>query len=375
MLVTKLCCPNCKTILRPAKPLPVGKKVKCPKCSNDFTAADGDADKPAAAAGNAAPAAKDKAAAAPKKKADKPAAKKAGPAKPAEETVEEDSAGTYGIVAADRPKTEEDLENEDEDGEDNEGKVSFVPDHSIKDLRGPAQALIMRPSNLLISNGVVGFFGWVILFIIMILPVVFPVLEDEDAAKGKDAPPKQTLILPDGLSALGDFPKNTPNTGPNPPPPPPQTQPPTQTPPQTTPPPPKKKSSLYMIYTWDLKRLTDYPWYLFTLFLTPIFIGIAYACVMTYGAVKMQNLESRVWGLVASAMCMFPMATWGFVTVCSMVISLVVSMLADEIDTVLFVLIAFVSLETLGCISIGLFSLLTLLKPEVIDGYEYVPDA
>src|SRR5439155_21717620 len=38
MPVAKLTCPKCKSILRPAKPLPSGKTVKCPKCGTVFKA-------------------------------------------------------------------------------------------------------------------------------------------------------------------------------------------------------------------------------------------------------------------------------------------------------------------------------------------------
>jgi len=357
MLVSKLTCPNCKTVLKPAKPLPAGKKVKCPKCSTDFTADEGDANKIDAAKTLAAAAAM----AAPggaKKKADKPAEKKP---EPKELTEEEESAGVYNILAADRPKLGiEDDEDEDEDkGKD--GKVDFVPDHSIKDLRGPAQAAVIRPSNLLIANGVVGFFGWAILFILLIIPVVFPTLEDDENAK--DAIAKPTLIIPPGLSSLGTF---TPggNAGGN------VFQPPAKKPLK----PEEKRNTIYLVYTLDLSTMSNFQWYLFALCLSPIFLGMIYAGVMTWGAVHMQNLQSRTWGIVSSCMSMFPYATMGFVTVCSMIITLVVGMVADEPITVLIVLIAFWVLEAILCVLIGVYGLTTLMRPDVIDGYEYVPD-
>ncbi len=367
MLITKVSCPHCKTVLRPAKPLPVGKKVKCPKCKTDFTAEADNGDVPAdAKATPATPAAK--------KKAAKPPEPIAPPKKP-DDDDDEDSGGTYNIIAADRPKTQEDLDREAEergdDDEDDPNKVDFVPDHSIKDLRGPAQLAVNRPSNLLIANGVIGFFGWVILFIIMILPVVFPVVDEDedDAAGGKDKPSKPALAIPDGLAALGNFHKQQGGSPPNQPAP-------------NFPVPqqkkddkkPEKKLSLYMVYVWDLRVLTMYPWYLFIVFLTPIFFGIAYAVVMTYGAVQMQNLQSRTWGIVASCMCMFPFSTWGFVTIVSMVISLVVFGLLEEQGSVLYCLVAFGTLETLGCVGIGAYGLMTMMSQEVIDGFEYVPD-
>jgi hypothetical protein len=334
MLVSKLSCPKCKTVLRPAKPLPAGKMVKCPKCANDFTAEEGNVEQQTAAP----PKAKS---VAPKKPAAKPAAKlapkstnaKTAPAKLIDDDDDDDGGGTYAIHQADRPKTQEDLDREEEEGDDDddkEDKISFVPDHSIKDLRGPAQIAVIRPSNMLILNGVIGFFGWAILFIILILPVVFPVLEDE-ADKVVPVPAK-------GGKAE------------------------------------KKKVSLIAVGSADLTELAKLKWYYFALSLAPIFLGIAYACVMTYGAVQMQNLESRVWGFVANGMCIFPFATWGFVVVCSIVITLVVYGMTDDMAATWGSVIAFASLEALGCIGIGIYGIVTLLRQDVIDGFNYVPD-
>jgi len=41
-------CPHCKAVLRPANPVPAGKKVACPKCKQSFTAG-GEAPAPAPA--------------------------------------------------------------------------------------------------------------------------------------------------------------------------------------------------------------------------------------------------------------------------------------------------------------------------------------
>jgi predicted Zn finger-like uncharacterized protein len=336
MLVSKLSCPKCKTVLRPAKPLPAGKKVKCPKCGTDFMAEQGDADKQ--------PGVKDLAEAAVAAKKAKSAGKKANAKKPLDD--EEDSAGVYSIVAADRPKTEDDEDGE----EEGEGKVNFVPDHSIKDLRGPAQKIVIKPSNLLLANGVVGFFGWVILFIILIIPVVFPAIED--TGEDKDQPKPTLPIVTQGLSALA-------NSG--------QGQ-------QLVMPKEENKVSLYKVYIWDLSAIANFQFFIFALCLSPIFLGIAYAMVMTYGAVQMQSLQSRTWGIVSAIMCMFPFATFGFVIVCSMVISVVVSMLSDDKLAVLVALIGFVVAEVLGCIGIGVLNLLALNRKEVIDGFNYVPD-
>ncbi len=376
MLVSKLSCPKCKTVLRPAKPLQAGKKVKCPKCANDFTAEEGDAEKHPPAKVKAEPATDGKAKpAAPKKAAaEKTVAPKAAPAKPADDD-DDDGPATYGIIEADRPKTQEDLdreeaealEEEEDDDEDGDGekkkkkkdKVDFVPDHSIKDLRGPAQIAVIRPSNMIILNGVVGFFGWIILFIILIIPVVFPDIAEEVDPDAKSVKSQPGLSIPDGLSGLskpGSAALNAPS--------------------QSAKDKEKdKKQGLVKIYDWDLTTMALFPWFLFILFLSPIFVGIAYACVMTYGAVQMQNLESRTWGIVSSAMCILPVSTGGFVMVISIVITLVVYGITDSLGWVAFILILFLGLETLSCIGLGVFGLVTLNRKAVIDGFNYIPDA
>src|SRR6185312_9670681 len=97
MATARITCPDCKSVLRPAKPVPDGKKVKCPKCGNLFVTPGivEDEEEPARAKGPAKMA--------PKKKA---AIKKAGapkpPAKKAEYDDEEDDegGGIYAFVGA-----------------------------------------------------------------------------------------------------------------------------------------------------------------------------------------------------------------------------------------------------------------------------------
>ena len=40
MAVIKITCPECQSVLRPAKPVPAGKTVKCPECGSRFTVSD-----------------------------------------------------------------------------------------------------------------------------------------------------------------------------------------------------------------------------------------------------------------------------------------------------------------------------------------------
>src|SRR5450755_456592 len=82
MAVTKLTCPECKTVLKPAKPVPAGKTVKCPECGSRFTATE---DAPEI----------------PLKKPKKPGDKKAGASKKAakkKDDDDDDGGGTYGFV-------------------------------------------------------------------------------------------------------------------------------------------------------------------------------------------------------------------------------------------------------------------------------------
>jgi predicted Zn finger-like uncharacterized protein len=74
MPLAKLVCPKCRAVLKPAKPVPEGKTVKCPKCEETFTAGGKAAEENA-----------------------KGAAKKSSPAKP-DPDEEENEAATYAVL-------------------------------------------------------------------------------------------------------------------------------------------------------------------------------------------------------------------------------------------------------------------------------------
>src|SRR5579884_545681 len=165
MAVSKLICPECKKVLKPTKPLPEGKKVTCPKCGANFAAKEPPPD-PAAH-----PTKKAAAPAAPKPTAVKKAQQASKPIRPIEQRrhnldddEDEDEGGVYDF--AEQP--------------DHEGpEVEYTPDMSIKDLRGPAQAMLVKPSNYLIMAGVVGFFGWLGFMVIVLIPIIFPLQEKQ----------------------------------------------------------------------------------------------------------------------------------------------------------------------------------------------------
>lgn len=104
-------CPECGTALRPAKPVPMGKKIKCPKCATVF-----------------APTVKATAA-----KGAKPAAK---PAKKPDE--EWGDTNPYTVKEAEiGPKEGVDFIN--------------IRDRFAKSARGPAQKAVVRPANAMLA--------------------------------------------------------------------------------------------------------------------------------------------------------------------------------------------------------------------------------
>src|SRR4051794_18900273 len=132
MALTKLVCPECSKVLRPAKPVAAGKKVRCPKCEFVFVAGE-DEDEDGAEEEEERP--KKKKPVAAKKEAP---AKKAAPTKKAAADGEEEE-GAYSLVG----------DNEDED----KPRINYAPDSSIKDLRGPAVLKLMPPTNKLTFSG------------------------------------------------------------------------------------------------------------------------------------------------------------------------------------------------------------------------------
>ncbi len=163
MPASKVSCPKCRAVLRPSKPLPVGKKVRCPKCANLFTVKPDDSDILAAA--KAGP--KDKG----KTKPPPPAKKKIF------EEEEEDGPATYSF--ADEVVKEYDPDADEKDD------ISVVPDLQVKDPRGPATATIMRPSNWLMRLALIGCLTNVILLLFFLIPQLLPVEDDQPADKGQ----------------------------------------------------------------------------------------------------------------------------------------------------------------------------------------------
>jgi hypothetical protein len=327
MTVSKLTCPECRTVLKPAKPLAVGKKVKCPKCGTGFTAGEedrGSAPKRVKTA-PAAPPAK-------KKPGDRPGGKPAGKRPPEEEKPvkkrvdddeDEDSGGVYGMFK----------ESEDED----KPEINYAPDMSIKDLRGPAQAAVIRPSNYLIITGILGFFGYLGLLIVILIPILFPVVPYGGADKDKDE--KSAAQKKKDEKA-----------------------------------PQKKEESFFQVFGVNFADLAEAEWYYVALVSVALVLGMCYSGVLTLGAVKAQNLESRTFGIVSCIMAMIPVNAVGFAFLTCLILQVLIGMLYDDPDIRLFILIGIATLQGLLEAGVGVVNLMTLMREEVIAGYEYVAE-
>jgi hypothetical protein len=326
---SKLICPECRTALKPTKPVPTGKKVKCPECGFTFPAP-GAREEPAARKPKAAPG----------QAARKPAAKPAPKKAPRDD--DEEGGGTYAFIGEGPAAPEE------EDKPD----INYAPDMSIKDLRGPAQAAVVRPSNWLILQGIAGFLGWLGFLIILLIPILFP-LDDS----GTEAKPKPALMIGTGLGAgaSGGTPFRPPN----------QAGKPKEEDEQTT---------FFILLGWDLTVLSLYAWWLMALLVLPLLLGLVYSAILTLGAVKMQNLESRGWGIASCIMVMVPINAGGIALLMAIFGRFLLNMLFDEAATVNMVIVIAIALEWLSQIGIGVWALRTLLQPAVIAGYEYVAD-
>jgi hypothetical protein len=97
-----------------------------------------------------------------------------------------------------------------------------------------------------------------------------------------------------------------------------------------------------------------------------------YACLVVNGAVRMQNLESRRWGMAGSIMALFPFCVGGVMGLVAMLVNLVVGIIAEEPASVPLIAIIAMSLVYVISIAGGVYALMTLFNEDVIDGFEYV---
>lgn len=174
-------CPECGAKVKVAAAPEPGKKLKCPECDARF-AVKGAPVKPVAPAKPAAPAAR----------AAKPAAPVAAsppPPPPPPSYKDDDDVSPYGVA--------QESEEEKRLAELNKPKFGDVADKYKKSARGPASALLVLPTNLLIGEGALTGIVGVIAIMVGIWPLVFT-----DAPPSDEEIAEQLVIIFGGLVGL-----------------------------------------------------------------------------------------------------------------------------------------------------------------------------
>lgn len=322
MPLAKLTCPKCHATLKPAKPVPEGKTVRCPKCEETFKAGGEGAE------------------AVTRAKPEAGAKKPAAASKPGDYDEEaEESGGIYGVLKdadLDKKKEEEEErqrrkrkkrraraeedEDEDEDEEVDEDDVAGQLLRNLKqrDPRGPAQEIVVRPSNWLLRAGLLGFFGWVIVFIFFMIPVAFPNIDENK--KDDKAPPAKTDKDKDKDKKKEKD---------------------------------KGLAELIQEETWTV-----------LLFVFVLLLGLAHGALIAYGAVKMQSMESYNWSLTSCILTIIPLNVVPVWVAAWWVLGIIFDEYAWGFAAILYLLGPLV----------GGLCLKEFLRPEVKKGFEYKPD-
>jgi hypothetical protein len=242
MPVFKIACPECGATLKSANPMPAGKKVKCPKCGAGF-AVPADGDGPAKAEEAIRPKPAVKAA---------PAAKKAAPAPPPPPKADEDEeGGTYKFI--------EEPEKERDEDDDEKPDITFGLDTSVKDIRGPARAKLVRPSNYLMLAASITCFIQLISVCWAVFPLIFSSEWVNNAEVLGKKPGKEDEALP--VIERKDL----------------------------------SKDDLAKVEAAEMAFMIEH----FELMAASI-VWLLINGLVVFGAVKMQNLESYAWGITAS---------------------------------------------------------------------------
>lgn len=326
IMASRIICPDCESVLRPAKPVPDGKRVKCPRCGGVFTApgiGNEDEERPRKSKPSNRPAKTGK------KKA---AVKKEEPPIKFKDDDEEGGGGVYSFANV--------TESENEEKPD----ITYAPDTSIKDLRGPAQELVVRPSNWLILLGGLSCIGSIFMVAFMLWPFGFSdhLLDHKDIlyryysekANTDKAAQSRLKNLPEERKDMRD----------------------------------KEKEVV------EDEESAESDWRL--LWAGGFFGTLIYGAVLILGAVKVQNLESRRWGIASAVMMLLPAGTGGLVGVIYTVFYYTIAAFLFEGDTENRMIYTSVvaGLAYLGGLVVAIWSLTAFMNKKVISGFEYVAD-
>lgn len=328
MAVSRLSCPECGTVLRPTNPVAAGKKVKCPRCSTIFVARDDDDEedvrprkKPARARDDEDDGEEDDLPRKkPARKVPAPAARKPAPAAKAPAKADEDRE-TYGYI-----------KDEAED-EDDKPVVNYAPDESVRDLRGPAIVKLTTPATRLQMVGFIGAIGTLLFMLLLIIPAVFPIKDDAKPGEG-GAPP---------ANAEKD----------------------------------KKKGPaipIFQIYGMDIYWIIELPWYNFLAAMSVLAAVLFYSAMVVAGGVKMQNLESRAWGIAAAVMAILPLNAAGLISLVALLVQYGFGFMMEDPDFAFQVQLVFGVALWLGSAVIGGLAMKVLMDEVVIAGFAYDPE-
>ncbi len=321
---TRITCPDCKSVLRPAKPVRDGKQVKCPKCGSQFLAPgllEEEERQRMKAAGKH------------KSKKSKTGIKKASGTKPppkksVHDDDDDDGGGIYSFAGAKQA-----------DAEEERPEIDYAPDMSIKDLRGPAQEAVVKPSNYMLLIHGISCLSNILLICIQFWPMVF----SDSVVDWKDVLYKHYQEKKDknAVQRIDSEYKEYKDL--------------------------KDKDLEIVQQAEDTERIWRFSFvggFIFLFFYNAVAIG---------GTVKMQNLESRRWGFAASIMTLLPMGAAGFGYLIYFAFTATIGgWLLDELSV--YYGIGLGTLPYLFALYAGILSLRTLLSQEVIDGFEYVAE-
>jgi hypothetical protein len=306
--------------LKPTKPVPDGKKVKCPKCGTMFTTpglVEDEDERPTKKVAG---------------KKEKAASKKATAPEPppmsAGDDDEESGGGIYGYVKEDEKEEEEERP-----------QIEYAPDMSIKDLRGPAQELLVRPSNYMILLGGLCCLSDILLICIAFWPMVF-----------SDSPVNYVEILTKHYKDKGD--KNAIERIKN-----------------------IKERKELKDEDLDVVEEAEVASRIIRFIIIGVYIFLLlYNGITIFGAVKMQNMESRGWGIASAIMTILPFGSAGLGGVLYIVLFILFAVLLDDPAMGMTYAGGVSTLTWVLAIVIGVWSLRTLMSQTVIDGFEYVAD-
>lgn len=325
MSSARITCPDCKSVLRPTKPVPDGKQVKCPKCGNPFLAPGLVEDE------EERPRKKKK----PGKKATAAIKKAPATQPPPQKSVDDDDdegGGIYSFAGANEKKEEEERPD-----------IEYAPDMSIKDLRGPAQEAVVRPSNLMLLIGGVSCLCNIFLICYCFWPMVFsdsPLSEDEwkKVLKLHYTDEKNAAGRIDPIKERKDL----------------------------------KDKDEEIVREAEEKEVTR------RFAMMGGFIALLiYNAIAIIGAVKMQNLESRGWGIASSIMTLLPMGPAGIgFLIFGVFYYTIGDWILDERapGAVPSYSIGLGVIPCLFALFVGISSLRTLSSQEVKDGFEYIAE-